>query len=83
MTKDPCGTCGSTTYYTWQKTGDVEACNHCSRVTDNAPRDAWGNKVNVPASDLGVWHDGANCVVQSSRQFADVLKKNNWRLKHA
>lgn len=83
MTKDPCGSCGSTKYYTWAKTGDVESCNDCAKVIDNCPRDAHGNRVNVPPQYLGVFHEGANEVVHSSRQFADILKKNNWVLRNA
>jgi len=83
VTKDPCGTCGSVSYYTWQKSGEVESCNDCSKVIDSSPRDAFGQKVRVPTEHLGKYSYAIDGVINSARGYSDYLKKNNLVIKKA
>lgn len=82
MTKEPCGTCKSTTYYQWMKVGDVESCNDCGRIVDGTPRDAIGQKVRIPTGELGKFNYAVGEVVHSARHYSDILKKNSLGLKN-
>lgn len=75
MTKDPCGSCGSTTYYLWQKTGDIESCNDCARILDNSPRDYFGQKIRIPTERLGTFSYAVGEVVHSAHQYSRILKE--------
>lgn len=81
MEKVPCGTCGSLKYYIWQKVGEVESCNECARIVDNTPRDAIGQKIHIPPEHLGKFSYAVGEVVNSARQYSDVLKKANLGLR--
>lgn len=78
-----CASCGTLNPQAWQQMGDKEGCSSCGRIVDNSPRDAFGNKVNVPAEHLGKYSYAIDGVINSSRGYADYLKRNNLVLRNS
>jgi hypothetical protein len=80
MEKIPCGGCGSTRYYTWQKIGDTEACNECAVIVDTTPRDAFGTKIRLSTENMGAYAPAIDGPVHSARHLSELCRKNNWVL---
>lgn len=75
MEKTPCGNCGSVSYYKWRKTLEAEMCSDCTKLADNTPRDAVGQPVRIPTHLLGKYSYATDCVLNSDRQYAALLRR--------
>lgn len=76
-----CGGCRRENPQAWQQVADFESCDACGHVLDTSPRDAVGQKVRVPTDALGKYSYAVGEVVHSSRQYADILRRENLALK--
>ena len=76
---DPCKSCGSTTWLMWRynATSNIEACSDCGIVKPTYPRDAMGQKVSLPINYHKDYSYAIDGPITGSRQYAEVLKKNN------
>lgn len=89
-----CGTKKATLVRTWWedikdenmnviKTEKREACNECGNQKPDYPRDAFGNRVSVPTDLIGKFSYATGTRIESSRQYANTLRKMNLVQKEA
>lgn len=89
-----CGTKSATLVKTWwEEVKDEnlnvvrrdmkECCNECANAKPDYPRDAFGNKVTVPTDLVGKFSYATGTVIESSRQYANTLRRMNLVQKEA